>query len=236
MSGGEVRSSARTVVVSGGTGALGREVVAAFLGAGDRVIVPWIDAGERTALEEARAPDLAASRLVLVEADVADAAGAARVADSAGAVDTLVNGVGGFGGGAPVWETELELWDRLYRMNLRSAVSLSSAVLPGMIARGRGVVINVASEAALSRPAGLSAYSASKDAVLVFTEVLQKEVVGHGIRVNAISPSVIDTPANRRAMPGADFSSWTQPAAIASVVLLLASDAARTVRGARVPV
>jgi NAD(P)-dependent dehydrogenase (short-subunit alcohol dehydrogenase family) len=231
-----VSRAPRQVVVSGGTGALGRAVTAAFLGANDRVIVPWIDVKERAELERAEADALKESRLELVEADVAEASGAAAVAAAAGPVDVLVNGVGGFAGGSTVWETELDVWDRLYRMNVRTAVALSRAVLPGMIARQRGSIVNVASEAALARPAGLAAYSASKDAVLVLTETLQRETLPHGIRVNAISPSTIDTPANREAMPDADFSTWTAPASIASVVLLLASDGASSVRGARIPV
>jgi NAD(P)-dependent dehydrogenase (short-subunit alcohol dehydrogenase family) len=234
--GGDVSRAPRNVIVSGGTGALGRAVTAAFLAANDRVVVPWIDPGERAEIERAEADALAAKRLELVEADVAEAAGAAAVAAAAGAVDVLVNGVGGFAGGSPVWETELEVWDRLYRMNLRTAVALSRAVLPGMVARAGGSIVNVASEAAITRPAGLAAYSASKGSVLVLTETLQREVVAHGIRVNAVSPSTIDTPANRRAMPDADFSTWTPPASIAGVVLVLASDAASGMRGARIPV
>ena len=226
----------RNVIVSGGTGALGRAVTAAFLAANDRVVVPWIDAGERAEIERVEADALRAARLELVEADVAEAAGAAAAAAAAGAVDVLVNGVGGFAGGSPVWETELEVWDRLYRMNVRSAVALSRAVLPGMIARAGGSIVNVASEAAITRPAGLAAYSASKDSVLVLTETLQKEVAAHGIRVHAVSPSTIDTAANRQAMPDADFSTWTPPASIAAVVLVLASDEASSMRGARIPV
>ncbi len=148
----------------------------------------------------------------------------------------LVNGVGGFAGGTPVWETELEVWDHLYRMNLRSAVALSRAVLPGMVERGSGAVVNVASEAALARPAGLAAYSASKSGVLVLTATLQRELEGTGVRVNAVSPATIDTPANRRAMPDADFASWTPPSTIAAAILMLTTNQARGVRGARLPV
>jgi NAD(P)-dependent dehydrogenase (short-subunit alcohol dehydrogenase family) len=223
-------------VVSGGTGALGRALVDSFLEGGDRVVVPWIDAGEREALAAAQAGALAAGRLVLVEADVSSEEGAAAVARAAGPAEVLVNAVGGFEGGPGVLETGLEVWDRLYRLNLRSAVALSRALLPGMVARGRGAVVNVASEATRTRPAGLAAYTASKEGVLVLTETLQKEVAAAGVRVNAVSPTTIDTPANRRAMPDADFASWTPPAAIAAVVRFLASDAAAALRGARLPV
>lgn len=228
--------SGRSVAVTGGTGALGRAVVEAFLAAGDRVAVPWIVPAE---VEQVRAlwrDALAAGRVALVEADVADEAGAARVAEAAGDVDVLVNGVGGFAGGTPVDGTPLEVWDRMYRMNLRTAAACSRAVLPRMRARRRGLIVNVASQAAFAQPAGLAAYSASKAGVAVLTRTLQEEVAKDGIRVAALVPSTIDTPANRAAMPDADFSQWTPPAKIAGVVLWLASDAASSVRGALLPV
>ena len=156
--------------------------------------------------------------------------------EAAGGVDVLVNGGGGFGGGAPVHETELALWDRMYRMNVRSVAAMTRAAAPGMLERRRGVILNVASRAADDRPAGIAAYSASKAAVGVLTETLQKELGDAGIRVCAVVPTTIDTPANRDAMPDADFSAWTPPAEIARVLVWLASDAARTVRGALVPV
>jgi NAD(P)-dependent dehydrogenase (short-subunit alcohol dehydrogenase family) len=229
-------ADARTAVVSGGSGALGRAIVAALLSAGGRVVVPWIVAAEREALAGEQAEAVRAGRLLLLEADVAEEPGAEAVARAAGPADLLVNGVGGFAGGASVLETSLEVWDRMYRTNLRSAVSLCRAVVPGMRDRGRGVVVNVAARAALARPAGLAAYAASKDGVLVLTDTLQAELAGRGVRVHAILPSTIDTPANRRAMPDADFSTWTTPAEIAGVVAWLASDAAGCVRGAHVPV
>ena len=145
----------RCVIVTGGTGALGRCLVASFLAEGDRVIVPWIVKSEAEAL-----PD--SERLQLLEVDVAEERGAAAVSDLAGETDVLVNAVGGFAGGPGVHETELEVWDRLYRLNVRTAVAMTRAVLPGMLARGTGVVVNVASRAAHDCPAGISAYSASK--------------------------------------------------------------------------
>ncbi|MDX1650614.1 MAG: SDR family NAD(P)-dependent oxidoreductase, partial [Myxococcota bacterium] len=223
-------------IVTGGTGALGRAVVRSFLDAGDRVVVPWVASDERDALAEAEREALDAQRLVLREADVAEDAGAQAVAADAGPTDVLVNGVGGFGGGSPVHETALEVWDRMYRMNVRTAVAMCRAVVPGMVDRGRGVVLNVASAAAPARPEGLAAYAASKDAVAVLTETLQKEVAAAGLRVNAVAPTTIDTPANREAMPDADRSAWTPPARIAAVLRWLASDEAAAVRGAVVPV
>jgi NAD(P)-dependent dehydrogenase (short-subunit alcohol dehydrogenase family) len=211
-------------------------VVHAFLALGDRVTVPWIAAHEREALEEAESPAIRGGRLILVEADVSEDEGASRIVAASGGAEVLVNGVGGFAGGAPVHETELETWDRMYRMNVRTAVALSRAVVPGMQARRSGVILNVASRAALDRPAGLAAYAASKAAVIVLTETLQKELLGHGVRVNAVLPTTIDTPANRAAMPDADFSQWTAPAKIADVLAWLASPAGATVRGGLIPV
>lgn len=228
--------SGRSVVISGGTGALGRALVRRFLQGGDRVVVPWIVKRELDALEAEEADALRRGRIVVVEADVAEEAGARQVAEAALDVAALVNAVGGYGGGKPLHETELELWDRMYRMNVRTAVALSRALLPGMLARQHGSIANIASRAALDLPAGLSAYAAAKGAVLSLSQILQKEVGERHVRVNTIVPTTIDTPANRAAMPNADFAQWTPPAAIAEVIHWLSSDAAASVRGAIVPV
>jgi NAD(P)-dependent dehydrogenase (short-subunit alcohol dehydrogenase family) len=225
-----------TWIVTGGTGALGRAVVETALAAGRRVVVPWIVEAERDALGSDCARAVETGELELLEADVAEAAGAEAVAKRAGATRVLVNGVGGFGGGAPNHETELDLWDRMYRMNVRTAAAMSRAVAPGMIERADGVIVNVASQAAADAPPGLAAYAASKAAIVVLTRSLQQELAPHGVRVNAVVPTTIDTPANREAMPDADFSSWTPPADIAGVVAWLASDAGATVRGGLIPV
>jgi NAD(P)-dependent dehydrogenase (short-subunit alcohol dehydrogenase family) len=227
-------SGSRDVIVTGGTGGLGQSVVEAFLADGDRVCVPWIVDQEHARMRERFADALAARRLVLVQADVAEEKGAAEVVAAAGDVWVLVNGVGGFAAGAH-HETGLDVWDRMYRMNVRAAAAVTRAALPGLLARGRGAVVNVAANAALDPPAGLGAYVASKAALVALTRSLAREVP-HGIRVNAVLPTTIDTPANRAAMPDADVSKWTRPEQIAQVVRWLASDAASAVRGALVPV
>ena len=226
----------RTVIVSGGTGALGRAVVAAFLEVGDRVLVPWIDKGECEEVAELWHDLLAAGRVRLIAADVAEESGASQVVAGLESVDVLVNAVGGFAGGSPICETDLQLWDHMFRINLRSTVCMSRAVLPGMRSRSHGVIVNVASRAAYDRPPGLAAYSASKAAVIVLTETLQKEQAELGIRVNAVVPTTIDTPANRAAMSDADFSQWTPPQRIARVIVWLASADAESVRGGCIPV
>jgi NAD(P)-dependent dehydrogenase (short-subunit alcohol dehydrogenase family) len=222
----------RTVVVTGGTGALGRANVEAFVAGGDRVVVSWLDKRERDEVAARWADATGRGQVELIEADVADADAAARVARAAGDAEVLVNGVGGFGGGTPVHETDLDLWDRLYRINVRTAAAMSRALLPEMLRRRRGAIINVASRAALDCPATLAAYNAAKAGVIALTRTLHDETRDARIRVNAIVPTTIDTPANREAMPDADFSTWTPPEAIARVIRWLASEDASTVRGA----
>ena len=225
----------RSVIVTGGSGGLGGAVVRAFLASGDRVVVPWIVASESERMKEPFADALRAQQLVLVAADVAERDGAASVAKAAGDLAVLVNGVGGFAAGAH-HETDLGVWDQMFRLNVRAAAAMTQAALPVFFARGRGAIVNVAANAALDPPAGLGAYAASKAALIAFTRSLAREVANQGVRVNAVLPTTIDTPANRAAMPDADFSLWTQPDQIAAAIHWLASDAASAVRGALVPV
>jgi NAD(P)-dependent dehydrogenase (short-subunit alcohol dehydrogenase family) len=220
--------SGRNVIVTGGTGGLGQAVVGAFAAAGDRVIVPWIVEAEAERVR-ARFPNA-----VLLKADVTDEAGAAEVVKAAGEVHVLVNGVGGFAMG-PHAETPLDVWDRLYRMNVRAAAAMARAALPGMLARKAGAIVNVAAAAALDPPADMGAYTASKAALVAFTRSLAREISAAGVRVNAVLPTTIDTPANRAAMPDANFALWTKPEQIAAAIAWLASDAASGVRGALVP-
>jgi NAD(P)-dependent dehydrogenase (short-subunit alcohol dehydrogenase family) len=223
------QTAARNVIISGGTGALGRAVVQAFLDAGDLVWVPWVVAAEAQAMS-------AHDGLTLLEADVSSSEGASSVVAAAGPVSVLINGVGGFGGGDPIEATDLELWDKLYHLNVRTAVALSRAAIPTLTKSGPGAIINVASQAAIDCPPGIAAYSASKAAIIALTRSLAHELEGTGVRANAVVPTTIDTPANRDAMPDADFSAWTPPSEIARVAYWLASEAAATVSGGLIPV
>jgi NAD(P)-dependent dehydrogenase (short-subunit alcohol dehydrogenase family) len=225
----------RSVIVTGGTGGLGGAVVRAFLASGDRVVVPWIVAHESERMKERFADALQAQQLTLIEADVAELDGARSVANAASDVAVLVNGAGGFAAGAH-HETDLSVWDHLFRLNVRAAAAMTRAALPVLFERGGGAIVNVAANAALDPPAGLGAYVASKAALVAFTRSLAREVADKGVRVNAVLPTTIDTPANRTAMPDANFSLWTTPEQIAAVIHWLASDAASAVRGALVPV
>ena len=220
------------VIVTGGTGALGRALVDAFVARGDRVVVPWILAHEREQVAE----PWRGAPVTLVEADIAEDTGARAVANAAPLCEVLVNAAGGFSMAGDIDQTPLEMWDALYRMNLRTAVAMTRAVLPGMRERKRGSIVNVTAAPALDAAPGIAAYGASKAGVALLTRSLQQEVEAVGIRVNAIVPTTIDTPANREAMPDADFSSWSPPERIAEVVLWLASDASSAVRGALLPV
>ena len=228
-------TSNRIVVVTGGTGALGRANVRAFLDQGDRVVVPWIVKAERDEVADLWRAELSGDRLELIEADVTEESGAAAVYRVAPDAEALVNGVGGFEGGSPLHETDAGALDRMYRLNVRSAAIMSRAFIPEMLGRGSGSIVNVSSRAAFEHPPGLSAYSAAKAAVAVLTQTLQCEV-NAGIRVNAVVPATIDTPANRRAMPDADPSTWTPPEQIAQVIVWLCSEKASAVRGALIPV
>jgi len=159
-----------------------------------------------------------------------------RVAATFGAIDILVNVAGGFKMGLS-YEMEERDWDFLMNLNAKSAFLLSAAVVRTMLAKGqKGRIINIAARAALAGPASLSAYSASKAAVLRLTESLAAELLEHGVTVNAVLPSTIDTPQNRQAMPNADFTKWVTPESLADVIAFLTSNGARDISGAGIPV
>jgi NAD(P)-dependent dehydrogenase (short-subunit alcohol dehydrogenase family) len=150
--------------------------------------------------------------------------------------DVLVNAVGGFAGGKKLWEEDAGVLDRMLTLNLRAGWALARAAVPVMLAEGRGAIVNVAAQAALSPPAGLGAYAASKAAAVAMFASLAADLEGTGVRANTILPSIIDTEANRKAMPNADFSRWPKPEEIARVVLFLCGDGAKLVHGAAIPV
>ena len=227
----------KVAIVTGGTGALGQSIALRFLRDGATVAVPWFVPEEWEALQSA-AGDFRA-RLHGQRLDMADeAAVTAFVADVAGrgkGVDVIVNAVGGFAGG-DLASTSLAEWRRLIDLNLTSAVVGCRAVLPTMRAARRGRIVNVASRAVVPPLGGFIAYTVSKSAVIALTQALAHEERPHGITVNAVLPSTMDTPANRRAMPDADRSSWVSTDAVADVIAYLASDSASAVSGACVTV
>ena len=161
---------------------------------------------------------------------------AESVARDLGRLDILVNAAGAFTGGKPVHETPWDVWQQQLDTNLKTAVLASRAVVPAMIRGGGGAIVNVSSRPAEGSGQGVGAYAASKRAILQLTETMAAELLDLRITVNAILPSTIDTPANRRAMPKADPSKWVSPAEIARVVIFLAGPDVRIVSGAHVPV
>ncbi len=227
----------RIAVVTGGTGALGQSVALRFLRDGASVAVPWVVPEEWAALES-RAGE-ARARLAGARADVVDeaavAAFVAEVLRRHGRVDVLVNTVGGFAGG-DLASTPLPEWRRMLDLNLTSAVIACRAVLPAMVAAHGGRIINISSRAVVPPQGGFIAYTVSKSAVIALTQALAQEVRAHGITVNAVLPSTMDTPGNRRAMPDADRSGWVSTDAVANVIAYLASQEAGVVSGACVPV
>jgi NAD(P)-dependent dehydrogenase (short-subunit alcohol dehydrogenase family) len=219
-----------TVLVTGGTGGLGAAVTRAFLDDGWRVVVPWIAERE---LERVERHD----RLELVQADLFDPEAVAGVVAAAGpSLRAAVNLVGGFAIHERVHETPIETFEEQLRVNLRPTYLVSAAVIPTLLEAGGGAIVCVSSRAARQPFAGAAGYIVSKAAVLALVAALDAEYRKDRVRVNAVLPSVIDTPLNRRSMPDADFDTWVDPEEIARVIRFLCSDEASATSGAHVPV
>jgi NAD(P)-dependent dehydrogenase (short-subunit alcohol dehydrogenase family) len=230
---------AQTVsLVAGGTGGLGRAVSLQFLSEGAVVATTYRAQEEFDAL--AQAAGAGASRLEGHRIDVTDEAAVRLLVEDLvarrGRLDALVNAVGGYAGGVSLTELETQVLDHLLALNLRSGYALSRAVLPAMLSAGRGSIVNIAAKAALQPTAGAAAYAASKAAALALVSALAAETLGTGVRVNSVLPSVIDTAANRKSMPKANFTKWPKPEEIARVILFLCSDDAEVIHGAAIPV
>ena len=228
----------KVVLVAGGTGGLGRAVSLAFLQEGAKVAVTYRKPAEFDALQrDARGKE---SQLSGHVADVTDETAVRGLVGDIlaqhGQVDALVNAVGGYAGGMKLWEQEARTLDQMLALNLRSGFALSRAVVPTMLERKYGSIVNIAAKAALDHSAGAAAYAASKAAALALLDSLAAELKGTGVRVNSILPSIIDTQANRNAMPKANFATWPKPEDIARVILFLCSDAAKVIHGAAIPV
>lgn len=224
----------QTVLLTGGTGGLGAGVRRRFLADGWRVVLPWVNPDE--------VADLApTAELDLYEADLFDESVVTRVAlAAAGDPDrplrAVVNLVGGFASGGRVHETPLTEFEEQLRLNLRATYLVCQATLPHLIDAGGGAITCVSSRAALRPFSGAAGYVTSKLAVLGLVDSLSAEYVADGVRVNAVLPSVIDTPANRAGQPDADHSRWVSPDRIAAVIAFLCSADADAVSGAHVPV
>jgi len=220
------------VLIAGGTGALGSGVVRELLDAGYDVTVTWILDRE---LERAR--EELGDRVEFVRADLMDpAGGAAEAVASVDDLEAVVDLVGGFSSGPLVHETSWDDFERMLRLNLAPAFNLAHEAMPRLVERGGGAFVAVSARAALRPFSGAAGYITAKAAVIAFIQALDAEYRKQGVRANAILPSVIDTPANRRDQPDADHSNWVQPADIARVVRHLVSDDAAVTSGGAIPV
>ena len=225
-------------MVTGASGNLGSAVAHAFRDAGARIAVIDRDKEglEREFPTMIDSPDCFMSDC----ADLTDPEEVngvvADIVEHFGRIDILVNTVGGFRAGLPLHETPLETLEFMFTLNARTAFITSQVVIPHMLQQGSGKVIHLAARPGLAGRANMSAYSASKAAVIRFVESAAAEVREQGINVNCILPGTLDTPQNRQAMPKADFSRWVRPESLARVILFLASDAAGDIHGAALPV
>jgi NAD(P)-dependent dehydrogenase (short-subunit alcohol dehydrogenase family) len=227
----------RRVLVTGGTGGLGAAVTRRFLEDGHAVAISWVVEDEADRLRR----DLAGfGDLLLVRADLtqpADVASMLREIEAdLGAIDALVHLVGMWRGGMPLHETDDSTWDTVMDVNLRSAFNCARAALPGMLERGWGRLVFVSSETAREGGARQVPYAVSKAAVATLAEAIADETRGTGVTANAVSPSILDTPANRRAFPESDHSRWVAPERLAEAISFLTSEGAAAVTGAILPV
>ena len=223
----------KNVLVTGAAGNLGKAVAATFAKAGASLVLFDID--DKTL----RAAYPAGDHL-LVPVNLLDPASVAMAVEAAlkkvGRIDVLANIAGGFRMGDPVHATPVDTWRLMIELNAGTVMNMARAVVPNMLANGGGKIISSAATAGLGGKPDMGAYGASKAAVIRLTESMAGELRDQGINVNCVMPSIIDTPQNRADMPSADPKKWVAPEALADVIMFLASDAARAVHGAAVPV
>lgn len=224
----------RIAIVTGGAGALGGAVTSRLLADAAHVWVPLELAAHGDDLR-ARVTPAARDRLSMDVVDVTDLEAMTRFADAVvrrhGRVDVLVAIVGGFAGGALV-ETDRATWDRMLSMNLTSTFVAARAVVPSMVTAGRGRIVTIGSRAVVPPGPGFIAYTTAKAGVIAFTQALASEVALHGITVNCILPSTMDTPGNRAAMPDSDRSGWVPVESVADAIAFLVRDESAHVTGA----
>lgn len=221
------------IFISGASGALGSAVTEVFLARGATVVgvAPhWHP--ERAAAQ--------GERFFTIDADLETTAGAESAVRAtlarAHRIDAVVHVTGGYTGGKTIAETDDATWDHMLNLNLRTAFNVFRAVLPHLLAQKSGRLVAIGSRAAEQPAATLGAYGVSKAALSMLVRTIAAEVVNTGVTANIVLPSVIDTAANRVAMPKADFSRWVQPRAIAELIAYLCSDLGRDVNGAAIPV
>jgi NAD(P)-dependent dehydrogenase (short-subunit alcohol dehydrogenase family) len=223
--------SGKVFIVTGAFGALGQAVTACMIAHGAKLALVGRRPGPGI---EHRADALLYTGVDLSQKDAVGAV-VERIFKETGRIDGLVNLAGGFD-----WDklegSTLESWDSMFRVNLLTAVVSCEAVLPYLLRGESGTIVNIGSTGAIKAACGMGAYAASKAGVVKLTEALADELKDRGITVNAILPSVLDTPGNRADMPSADFTRWVSPKAVAEVIVFLVSDLARAISGATLPV
>jgi NAD(P)-dependent dehydrogenase (short-subunit alcohol dehydrogenase family) len=225
----------QTVIVTGAAGNLGKAVARAFEAQGANLVLVdrQLEGLQKSFGEEGERRMFIAANLL----DADQVQGMAQAtAERFGGIDVLCNVAGGFRMGPAIHETPDADWNFLFDLNTRSVLHAVRAVVPVMLKKGRGKVVSIAANSAQKGVAHMGAYCASKDVVIRMTEAMAGELRDSNINVNCVLPSIIDTPENRAAMPDADFSRWVAPEALADAILFLASDAARAIHGAALPV
>ncbi len=234
----EAAAATKVVLVAGGTGGLGRAVSLEFLQQGAYVVVTYRIKEELDALRNLAGGK--GSRLEGFSVDVTNEVEVTKLIEGIvarhGRLDAMVNTVGGYAGGIKLWELDTKVFDQMLALNLRSGYALARAAVRVMLKQGSGAIVNVAAKAAIDHAAGASAYAASKAAAVAMIDSLAEDLKGTGVRANSVLPSIIDTEANRKAMPSADYSKWPKPEEIARVIAFLCSDDAKLIHGAAVPV
>ena len=228
----------QVALITGGAGNLGAAAARAFYHVGARVAV--LDRHRQTTTQVLGQDVPEGEHCAYVTGNLLDEVSVAEMVTEVfnrfGRIDILLNTAGGYRAGTPLHTTPNETWDLMMNLNARSVFLMSRAVVPHMLAAGRGKIVNVAARAALQGTADAGPYVASKMAVIRLTETLAAELADHGINVNCILPGSMDTPDNRAAQPEADFSRWVTPESMAQVILFLASDLAKDINGAAVPI
>lgn len=227
----------RTILVTGASGHLGRAVVQHFADRGAQLALLDLAASDWSLADPKGLP---AERWLALPADLLNREQTAQAVDKVlqrfGRIDALINLAGGFAMGEPVHATSDETWDLLFNLNTRTLLNAVRATVPHLLAQRSGKIVNIGAASAQQGLGQMGAYCASKSAVIRITESMAAELREQGINVNCVLPTILDTPANRAAMPEADPTRWVAPADLAAVIAFLASDAARAIHGAALPV
>jgi NAD(P)-dependent dehydrogenase (short-subunit alcohol dehydrogenase family) len=230
-----MQGNPRTVIITGAAGNLGRAVAQAFAAQGDNTVLVDL---HRESLQKSFGEETA--RQAFATANLLQQADAAAVIDLAmkkfGCVDVVCNLAGGFRMGESVHETTPDTWNFLFDLNVRTLLHMAQAAVPRMQAAGGGKIVNVGAFSAQKGAARMGSYIASKASVIRLTEAMAAELRDQNINVNCVLPTIIDTPQNRADMPSADPAKWVAPGDLANVIAFLASDAARAIHGAALPV